>query len=78
MAQLIVRQLEEKIVKKLKEQAGLHGISMEEQHRRILRQALLGRPKTRLPLKEFLRQMPDAGPDELFERDRSEDRKVEL
>jgi plasmid stability protein len=78
MAQLIVRQLEERIVKKLKEQAGLHGVSMEEQHRRILRQALLGPPKTKLSLKEFLRQMPDAGPDELFERDRSQDRKVDL
>jgi plasmid stability protein len=30
MPQLIVRQIEEKVVKKLKEQAGQHGVSMCE------------------------------------------------
>jgi len=43
MAQLIVRNIEEKMVKKLKQRAGEHGVSMEEEHRRILRVALLGR-----------------------------------
>jgi plasmid stability protein len=41
MPQPIVRQIEEKVVKKLKEQAGQHGVSMEEEHRRILRAALV-------------------------------------
>ena len=70
MAQLIVRQIEEKVVKRLKEQAGLNGVSMEEEHRCILREALLGKSKKKLSFKEYLLQMPDAGPDELFERNR--------
>jgi len=43
MPQLIVRQIEDRVVKKLKQQAGAHGVSMEEEHRRILRESLLGR-----------------------------------
>lgn len=78
MPQLIVRQIEEKVVKKLKEQAGQHGVSMEEEHRRILREALLGSSEKKLSFKEYLLQMPDVGPDELFERDRDLGRKVEL
>jgi plasmid stability protein len=78
MPQLIVRQLEEKVVKKLKEQAGRHGVSMEEEHRRILREALLRAPTKRPSFKEYLLQMPDAGPDELFERQRDLGREVEL
>lgn len=44
MPQLIVRKIEEKIVRKLKQQAGAHGISMEEEHRPISRDCLLGKP----------------------------------
>ncbi len=40
MPQLIMRRIEEKVVKKLKERASQHGVSMEEEHRRILRAAL--------------------------------------
>jgi len=40
MPQLIVRNLEEKVVRKLKQRAGEHGISMEEGHRRILQDTL--------------------------------------
>ena len=75
MARLIVRQIEEKVVKKLKQQAGAHGVSMEEEHRRILRESLLGK---RPSFKEYLLQMPDVGPDELFERNRDLGREVEL
>ena len=78
MPQLIVRQIEEKVVKKLKQQAGAHGISMEEEHRRILREALLGKAAVRASLKEYLGQMPDLGPDELFERNRDTGREVRL
>ena len=42
MRQLVVRQIEDKVVRKLKERAGAHEVSMEEEHRRILREALLG------------------------------------
>ncbi len=68
MAQLIVRQIEEKVVKKLKEQAGKHGVSMEEEHRRILREALFGSSRKTPSFKEYLLQMPEVGPDDLFER----------
>ena len=78
MPQLIVRQIEEKVVKKLKQQAGAHGVSMEEEHRRILRESLLGRTGKRISFKQYLRQMPDVGPDELFERKRDLGREVNL
>ncbi len=63
MSQLIVRQIEERVVRKLKKQAGQHGVSMEEEHRRILREALLGRAAKRSSFKEALLAMPDAGDD---------------
>ena len=78
MPQLVVRRIEEKVVKKLKERAGRHGVSMEEEHRRILRGALTGRQKRRPSFKEYLLRMPDPGPDELFERDRDIGREVKL
>jgi plasmid stability protein len=78
MPQLIVRQIEEQVVKKLKQQAGAHGVSMEEEHRRILRESLLGRTGKRIPFKQYLRQMPDIGPDDLFERNRDVGREVDL
>ena len=68
MPQLIVRHVEGRVVKKLKARAGLHGVSMEEEHRQILREALLGRPAKRLSFKEYLLEMPDVGPDSIFER----------
>lgn len=78
MPQLIVRQIEEKIVRKLKALAGQHGVSMEEEHRRILREALAC-PSTKEPsFKEYLLQMPDIGPDDLFERNRDFGREVLL
>jgi plasmid stability protein len=78
MPQLIVRQIEEKVVKKLKEQAGRHGVSMEEEHRRILRDALLRKSKKRPSLKDYLLKMPDVGADELFERGPDVGREVDL
>ena len=69
MPQLIVRDIEEKVVSKLKERAGRHGISMEEEHRRILREALTGKKARKgLHSKEYLLRMPDVGSDDLFER----------
>jgi plasmid stability protein len=78
MPQLIVRQIEERVVKKLKQQAGAHGVSMEEEHRQILRESLLGKAGKGISFKQYLRQMPDVGPDELFERKRDLGRKVDL
>ncbi len=78
MPQLIVRQIEERVVKKLKEQAGQHGISMEEEHRRILREALLGPSRKKRSFKEFLLAMPNVGKDEDFERGPQIERAFEL
>jgi len=72
MAQLLVRNLEEELVRHLKKRAGEHGVSVEEEHRRILREALqaAGEEK-RKSFWQMLSEMPDVGDDSLFERDRS-------
>jgi len=54
MTQLLVRQVEEIVAQRLKERAKAHGVSTEEEHRRILREAV-SRPARRKPsLIEFL------------------------
>ena len=54
MPQLLVRQVEEIVAQRLKERAKAHGVSVEEEHRRILREAV-SRPAPRKPsLIEFL------------------------
>jgi plasmid stability protein len=68
MAQLLVRNIEDKIVRKLKEVAGRHGVSMEEEHRRILREALLGQTRKKPSFKEFLLSIPNVGEDQDFRR----------
>lgn len=78
MPQLIVRHIEEKVVKRLKARAGLHGISTEEEHRRILREVLLGDETKRPSFKEHLFKMPDVGPDSVFERKPDIRRSVKL
>ena len=78
MPQLIVRKVEDKVVRKLKARAGLHGVSMEEEHRRILREALLGKTARRTSFKEFLLTMPNVGPDSVFRRSADKGRKVAL
>ena len=67
MAQLLVRNLEEELVRRLKKQAGEHGISAEEEHRRILWSALM-EEESEVPItfKEHLLAMPDAEDENLF------------
>ncbi len=78
MPQLIVRQIKENVVRKLKQQAGAHGISMEEEHRRILRKALVGPSNKKRSFKDFLLAMPNVGEDQDFEREPQIDRPVKL
>ena len=78
MPQLIVRQIEEKVVQKLKDRAGQHGVSMEEEHRRILRAALFGKVAKRTSFKEALLAMPNVGRDEDFARGPQIERPVKL
>lgn len=77
MAQLIVRNLEEDLVQRLKMRAAEKGCSAEAEHREILRQVLTP-PVPSRTLKELLLSMPDVGEDADFERDRDLGRKVEL
>ena len=59
MVQLLVRNLEPSVVQRLKERARLHGIPVEEEHRRILRQVCL-EPLERVSLIDFLRNPANA------------------
>jgi plasmid stability protein len=43
VAQLLVRNLDPALVQKLRERAAKNGVSMEEEHRRILYHALMGK-----------------------------------
>ena len=63
VAQLIVRNLDEDLVQRLKRRAAAHGRSTEEEHRQLLRQVL--RPEG---LGAALLAMPDVGVDADFER----------
>ncbi len=78
MPQLIVRQIEEQVVKRLKARAGAHGVSMEEEHRRILREALLGKAVKRPSFKDALLAIPNVGNDRDFERRPQIERPVAL
>jgi len=77
MGQLIVRNIEDDIVRALKRRAARQGRSAEAEHREILREVLreeCGRPS----FKEFLWSMPDVGRDGDLEPPRELPRDVEL
>ncbi len=59
MPQLLVRNLEPIIVERLKERARLHGVAVEEEHRRILREVCL-QPFQATSLIDFLRDPANA------------------
>ena len=73
MAQLVVRKVEEKLVRALRMRAARHGRSAEAEHRELLKQALLEPPA--VDFKEFLLSMPDPGP---VKRSRKKARRVSL
>ena len=66
MADLLVRGVDDLLVRALKARAGAHGRSAEAEHRAILAAALV-RPR-RLSFAEVLATMPDVGTDADFER----------
>jgi|GEM_PF-157218 len=66
MATLIVRNIDDAIVKALKQRASDHGVSAEAEHRKILEQVLL-RPAQK-SFAEALRLIPSVGNDADFER----------
>jgi hypothetical protein len=51
---------------------------MEEEHRRILRESLLGKAGKRTSFKEALVAMPDIGKDKDFQRGPQLERPIEL
>jgi plasmid stability protein len=66
MPDLLVRGVDEEIVRALKQRAGAHGHSAEAEHRAILKAALAG-PRRRT-VAEVLASMPDVGLDTDFKR----------
>jgi antitoxin FitA len=76
MAQLIVRDIDKKLVDLLKRRAAAHGRSAEAEHREILRAVL--QPPPMISLKDHLLDMPDVGDDADFAVERSRGRKVTL
>jgi plasmid stability protein len=82
MPQLLVRNIEARVVKKLRLKAARDGVSVEEEHRRILRDALMGSASKKkkasppkMNFKEFLLTFPDIGDDSVLKRVRSHPRK---
>jgi plasmid stability protein len=78
MSQLLVRDLEPTIVRKLRSQAASLGISVEEAHRRLLRAALFG--DTPGPKDNFIAYLQSVPPENDIEFPRAPDlpRPVEL
>ena len=54
MTQLLVRNVADTVARRLKERAKAHGVSVEEEHRRILREAVARPPRRKPSLIEFL------------------------
>jgi plasmid stability protein len=65
--QLVVRNVDARLVGALKRRAARHGRSAEAEHREILRHALEAEAEGE-SFKDFLLSMPDAGGDEDFAR----------
>jgi len=76
MQQLLVRNLDSRIVAALRARAARHGRSAEAEHRAILRQALLGTPPAE-DFKAYLRGIPQ-GDDLTIRRSRDRGRPVAL
>ena len=76
MGQLVVRKVEEVVIRALRREAAKNGRSAEAQHREILRRHLLAGAKG--SLKAHLLSMPGVGDDVDFEVPRPKARRVRL
>jgi hypothetical protein len=56
--QLIVKNVEDAVVRQLRTLAVTHGVSMEEEHRRLLRTVLLGERENRKSFSKMLLSIP--------------------
>ena len=77
MAELIVTNVDDDIVQELEHRAVWNGHTAEEEHRQILRNALVV-SRAASSLKELLGAMPDVGDDLDFERIQDRGRVVAL
>ena len=78
MPQLLVRDIEVSVVKKLRHRAAADGVSVEEAHRRVLREALVGiTPGPEDNFLDYLRAIPQSGEIE-FPRTKDRPREVSL
>lgn len=78
MPQLLVRDIEPAVVRKLRSSAAAQGVSVEEAHRRLLRSALVGnRPGPKRNFIDYLRSIPQ-GESVVFPRSRELPRRVVL
>jgi plasmid stability protein len=77
MGQLIVRNLDDDLIRALKLRAARKRRSAEAEHREILRDALAARRRTKT-LKDLLLDMPNVGHDSDFARPRDLGRKTKL
>lgn len=77
MGQLIVRKVDDELIRALKMRAAQKRRSAEAEHREILRDALAAR-RPRRTLKDVLLEMPGVGDDAAFERPRDVGRKTRL
>lgn len=66
MAQLIVRNLNDGIIRRLKVRAAQNGRSAEAEHREILKEMLMA-PRSMRSLRDLLFAMPEVGEDEDFD-----------
>jgi antitoxin FitA len=73
VAQLMVRNLPDELVRALKQRAAKRNRSAEQEHREILKAALQG-PRRR-PLADLLASMPNVGTDADFARDQTDRRR---
>lgn len=71
MAELLVRNVESKIIRALKQRAAAHGVSDEEEHRRILSEAL--KPEPKLSFEAFLSEGSEPWPEDFVIPERSRD-----
>jgi plasmid stability protein len=77
MGQLIVRNVDDEVIRALKVRAAQKRRSAEAEHREILREALASRRKGKT-LKDLLLEIPGGGEDADFERPRDLGRRTRL
>lgn len=81
MAQLLVRNIPDEVAKSLKKRAAEHGVSAEEEHRRILQAALapaVDEAANKNTLFDHIRELGRIAPDFEFGTDRREWSRREL